>query len=335
MSDNTGIEWTDATWNPVTGCAKVSQGCKNCYALRDWARLSKIPGSVYYEREFADVRCHPERLDQPLRWRRPRRIFVNSMSDLFHPDVPDGFIDRVFAVMALAPRHHFQVLTKRPRRMRDYLSAMLPDTAGERWYRSIKGAFRYKGSTGAAGPEDTIPTRQPPILPNVWLGVSVEDQETADERIPLLLQTPAAVRWISAEPLLGPIDLCDIPAWDGLAEGQRHVDVLGQYAFEVAGPDYIDTCNIGVGINWESGPHARPSNPDWFRLLRDQCAAADVPFLFKQWGEWCHPMQLDGETYRQIEAADIDSAEENKPIRVGKKAAGRTLDGREWNEYPT
>jgi protein gp37 len=185
MSDSSAIEWTDATWNPVTGCTKVSQGCKNCYAERDWARLSANPKSVYYLRKFTDVAVHPARLEAPLRWSKPRRIFVNSMSDLFHEVVPDAFLDKVFAVMALSQSHTFQVLTKRPHRMLKYLSQQ--PLARRRWEDEVR--CMQAGELRGCSP--------PPVLPNVWLGVSVEDQTTADARIPLLLQTPAAVRWIS------------------------------------------------------------------------------------------------------------------------------------------
>ncbi len=198
MSDKTGIAWTDSTWNPVTGCSKVSKGCKHCYAEREWGRLSANPkATAYYGRAFTDVACHEDRLDQPLRWKKPRMIFVNSMSDLFHEDVPDAFIDRVFAVMALAEKHTFQVLTKRTDRMRDYLSMkkredLIGDVAMPQVSAGNFGVLEWP-------------------LPNVWLGVSVEDQAAADERIPVLLRTPAAVRWISAEPLIGPIDMAEVP----------------------------------------------------------------------------------------------------------------------------
>src|SRR3972149_1543422 len=180
MSDGSKIEWTEATWNPVTGCTKVSQGCKHCYAERDWPRLAapRAKPNIYTGREFTDVKCHPEKLDIPLRWTKPRRIFVNSMSDLFHEDVPFSFVDDVFTRIAFARQHIYQILTKRPERMLKYFET-------KRLINSVIGEWPWK---------------------HVWLGVSCEDQATADERIPLLLQTPAAVRWISAEPLLGPIE---------------------------------------------------------------------------------------------------------------------------------
>lgn len=282
MGDKTGIEWTDATWNPVSGCSKVSQGCKNCYAERVFPRaygrdeVSRLAtehpqdgDAMTRPRRFTDVMLHPERLDQPLRWRRPRRIFVNSMSDLFHEDVPDEFILRVFDVMrrcahdgGASREHQFQVLTKRPRRMLEFAKRLrfnsdANDTAGE-----------------CALYLDDAP-RPPIILRNVWLGVSVEDQATADERIPLLLQTPAAVRWISAEPLLHPIDLARLVA------GHIRINALTGIITGSTTPANQPKLNWVV-TGGESGPHARSSRPDWFRSLRDQCHAAGVPFFLKQ-----------------------------------------------------
>lgn len=293
MSDKTHIEWTDATWNPVTGCSKVSSGCKHCYAERDWTRLSANPKTRYYGRAFTDVKCHGDVLDLPERWQRPRRIFVNSMSDLFHDAVPEEFIDEVFAAMARSPQHVFQVLTKRPARMLAYLS----QSEGQ-----IRDLVKY---------EPTAEAMQWP-LPNVWLGVSVEDQAAADERIPTLLQTPAAVRWISAEPLLGPVHL------------RRAIN-----------PAHIDG-NVQLhGIDWvvvggESGPQARPMHPDWVRSLRDQCAADRVPFMFKQWGEFVSAKGYPGHMKIDHVFSDL-----YQMIRVGKKAAGRLLDGVEHNGYPS
>lgn len=309
MGDKTGIEWTDATWNPVTGCTKVSQGCKHCYAERDWNRMVHLP--AYKGRAFTDVACHPERLIQPLRWKRPRRIFVNSMSDLFHESVPFEFIDQVFAAMAICPQHTFQVLTKRPERMRDYTtrlsrSAKLLDDAA----RTMGYSFEHEGQYLVSFP-----------LPNVWLGVSVEDQQTADERIPLLLQTPAAVRWVSAEPLLGRVDLCE-------AFGMWWNQTIG--CFESIGQRFNPGLGRG-GIDWvvvggESGPKARPMHPDWVRSIRDQCKSAGVPFLFKQWGEWA-PNWYNDDAGNKIEGSEwID--------RMGKKQAGRMLDGMQHDGYP-
>lgn len=245
MSDNTGIEWTDATWNPVTGCEKVSPGCDHCYALTLAERFRGAPGH-YFEHGF-DVQLRPDKLDQPLRWRRPRRIFVNSMSDLFHKDIPDEYIARVFAVMAFAPQHTFQLLTKRHARMRSLLSSP--------GFEMLLWAAMVDLSTARAKPDvlcvDFEPVDWP--LPNVWLGVSVENQQWADTRIPALLATPAAVRFISAEPLLGPV------------------------AFPAESLDWVI-------VGGESGKGARPMHPGWARQIRYQCELVGTPFLFKQWG---------------------------------------------------
>lgn len=333
MADKTGIEWTNATWNPVTGCDKVSQGCKNCYAERDWRRLVHLP--TYAGRKFTDVATHPDRLDQPLRWTKPRMIFVNSMSDLFHEDVPVEFIDQVFAVMALAPRHTFQVLTKRPERMLAYFNER-PQRLLDWWRKNVGAAAKGydappPAKSAAASNLDRNTFALP--LPNAWLGVSVEDQTTTDERIPLLLQTPAAVRWLSMEPLLGPVSLDCWPVYDEDEKPLLHWIVVGG----------------------ESGPKARPMHPIWARSLRDQCQAAGVPFFFKQWGEWLpghhyetkhaladpNPersrfrcMDFVGDQFIEIDGSWIDNIGHDAVYRVGKKLAGRELDGRTWDEYP-
>ncbi|MGQ0710878.1 MAG: DUF5131 family protein [Rhodoferax sp.] len=279
MADSTKIEWTNATWNPVTGCTKVSQGCKHCYAERDWARLSANSQTRYYGRKFTDVRTHGDVLGLPIRWTKPRRIFVNSMSDLFHADVPNEFIDSVFGVMWAClwsrneqPGHVFQVLTKRADRMRDYLS----QDRREKW---ALAAIHHGGGADPDGIYDQVAYAEGPH-PRIWLGVSVEDQAAANERIPLLLQTSAAVRWISAEPLLGPVDLTNVAPPTVEGREWHGIDVLTPANRELRGS--IDWVVAGG----ESGPSARPMHPDWARSLRDQCAGADVPFLFKQWGDW-------------------------------------------------
>ena len=330
MSDHSKIEWTDASWNPVTGCTKVSDGCKHCYAERNWARLAapRSKPNIYTGRDFTDVRCHPEKLDIPLRWTKPRRIFVNSMSDLFHESVPDSFIDKVFAVMALADHHIFQILTKRPERMlawsrREHSRTAPVEAMAELYVDHPEMAERWPFDSERARKLGMNPW--PP--PNVWLGISCEDQATADERIPLLLQTPAAVHWVSLEPLIGPINL---ETW-----------LLSSYGM-------ADKANK---INWviaggESGPRARPSHPVWFRSLRDQCQTAGVPYFFKQWGQWAphpHPpkpghytgagifLRIDGKLGEQ---GDWWGGTAHAMDKVGKKSAGRTLDGRTWDEYP-
>ena len=252
MARNTEIQWTDATWNPLRGCSPVSRGCEHCYAMREAHRHSG-PGKPYDgltrmtptgPKWTGDVKLAEHKLEEPLRWQKPRMIFVNSMSDLFHEKVPDSFIDRVFAVMALTPRHTYQILTKRPERMRAYCAN--DATLGH--FSSL--LVRMGMNVTLHNSDDGLPGVK---LPNVWLGVSVEDQKTWDERIPHLLKTPAAVRWVSAEPLLDAI----VPV------------VLA-----------IDWLVVGG----ESGPGYRPIHESWVRYLRDECTAARVPFWFKQWG---------------------------------------------------
>jgi protein gp37 len=267
MSDKSHIEWTESTWNPVTGCTKVSQGCKHCYAKHQaWPRLKASPQTVYFGREFEDVQCHPERLDQPLRWTKPRRIFVNSMSDLFHEAVPESFIDSVWAVMALAPHHTYQILTKRPERMRNYL------THPERYQRVLRAADPFRqmrpklGGIGISDPASPAWWRQ------VWLGVSVEDQATADERIPLLLDTPAAVRWISAEPLLGPVDLTRWVRPIAMMEPVKAPATWSEWNAGGLWPDWVPERwrhNIESfwADDWRRGPRA------WLQSAIDQNAA--------------------------------------------------------------
>ena len=250
MSDKSKIEWTDTTWNPVTGCTKVSPGCTNCYIER--TRPMRMANRRFTYRGKAlgvttGVQLHPERLEAPRDWRKPRRVFVNSMSDLFHEDVPDEFISHVFAVMSMTPQHSYQILTKRPERMADYLTIMTrdPDAYCFAWARD--GGF-LGGLPGLPLPATAWP------LPNVWLGVSVENQHWADIRIPLLLQTPAAVRFVSYEPALGPVRFGSLKA-------------LNQ-----------------IIVGGESGPRARPFDPEWARQTIAQCRAAGVAPFVKQLG---------------------------------------------------
>ena len=327
MSEHSTIEWTDATWNPIVGCSVVSPGCTNCYAMRlAGTRMANHPtrrglttpskaGPVWN----GEVRLLEQKLTEPLRWKRPRMIFVCAHGDLFHESVPDEWIDRIFAVMALAPQHTFQILTKRSARMRDYLSGEYPlhrlhQAAAGDFSGALARQFRPWGNVyslylGAPWP-----------LPNVWLGVSVEDQERAEERIDDLLETPAEVRWISAEPLLGPLDLRKI-SW---GQGCRAFDALALSTHSHTSGNLIDWVVVGG----ESGPCARPMSPDWARSLRDQCAATETPFFFKQWGEWA-PIGREGP------ALDRDGIPRDGGIRsVGRRAAGRLLDGVEHNGMP-
>ena len=357
MSDGSKIEWTDATWNPITGCSVVSAGCKHCYAMRlAGTRLRHHPSRAGLTRPTSagpvwtgEVRLNEDWLDQPLRWRKPRRIFVCAHGDLFHESVPDEWIARVWAVMNRSPRHQFQLLTKRPKRAHMWLSRCA-DGGGLGWitHDGTPPSRAYDGTGMIVGSANRWP------LPNVWLGVSVEDQAAADERIPLLLQTPAAVRFVSAEPLLGAVDVsdelqrkcghCDEPI--ALCKGGRDI---------YNGARCCVLCEHDVGIDWviaggESGPNARPSHPDWFRSLRDQCQAANVPYFFKQWGGWVDAdsgpdndsayvgvagcwVHLHGGSHSGSMGVDFPGM--HPMYRVGKKNAGRLLDGREWNQYPS
>jgi protein gp37 len=348
MSTATAIEWTDATWNPIVGCSIVSPGCTRCYAMTMAARIERMnPAAAHYAGLTrpskagavwtGKVALAPDSiLLAPLRWKKPRRIFVNSMSDLFHEDVPDEWIDRIFAVMALTPQHTYQVLTKRAQRMHDYVTdeafgrivlAMMGLT--DQGVPTVKEACRRAG----------IPYAQPKSgndwwpLPNVWLGVSTERQQEADERIPWLLKTPAAMHFLSCEPLLGPV----MP-WTA--------DIM----------EKLGSAIMESGIDWviaggESGPGARPSHPDWFRSLRGLCAATRVPFFFKQWGEWAPGENVERQTGTVSTATWFDGGwsfdrenlaneeghvdDEPDVYRVGKKAAGALLDGREHREFPS
>ena len=279
MSDATNIEWTDTTWNPVRGCSKVSPGCANCYAERTAARQahSGYAGLVRIgegsPRWTGEVRLVPEKLNEPLSWRKPRRVFVNSMSDLFHEKLLEEDIARVFDVMERAQQHTFQVLTKRAAHMRDFILQDVKDHGADEVF-----------SDGT-----TLPRTPPLPLPNVWLGVSVENQAAADERIPLLLETPAAVRFLSVEPLLGPVDLrLFSPFRDAIL-----ADRLGQLAgadpgsgFVVAKTDHLPRLDWVI-VGGESGPGARPCDVAWIRSVVEQCKAARVPCFVKQLG--AHP----------------------------------------------
>jgi len=344
MSTDSGIEWTDATWNPVTGCTRVSAGCDHCYAVPMTRRLEGAArGAVgngalrSHAQKYVGltvkngagdwhfngtVRTHDDALTVPLGWKKPKRIFVNSMSDLFHPKVPFNFIDKAFAVMALTPQHTYQILTKRPQRMAEYMNTR----------QSAGGMVRLEPGLAPVGSPDHVCEAWhralffwPPA--NVWLGCSVEDQRTADERIPHLLKCHATVRFLSCEPLLGPIDL-------RLPEGCRGCNHPGNVV-------HRETCTLcdGTGqerwIDWiilggESGPGARPMHPGWARSIRDQCAAARVAFFFKQWGAWA---PVDGLEWRGSRS-DLYVCDWGEMGYVGKKAAGRLLDGREHNAFP-
>lgn len=350
MADNTKIEWADATVNAINGCTRVSPGCGGpgphggCYAERLAAtRLRNHPSrpglaimTINGPRWTGKVHLHEPELLKPLRWQKPRSIFWNAHGDIFHPAVLDEWIDSVFAVCALTPHHTHMILTKRSERMREYMTGGTIARQSAVW----QAMYGYAKTAKAADVLDSWyggpqPHQWP--LPNVWLGVSVEDQTRADERIPDLLATPAAKRFLSCEPLLEAVSLAE---W-----------------IEPAG---LDT-TLGLsnpGLDWvivggESGPRARPMHPDWPRAIRDQCANAGVPFFFKQWGEW--EVALD----RERDDPDCRADYSNNYVdhgkskwlnlaggcgfhgerfhvmrRVGKKDAGRLLDGVEHNGFP-
>jgi protein gp37 len=328
-----GISWTDATWSPVVGCTRVSPGCEHCWAER-MAR-------VHYHHEFpngwnGDVMIFPHRLLQPTHWKKPRRVAVGLMGDIFHKSVPFSYLDQIWATMGCCEspdlRHlTFQILTKRTDRMFEY--AM------------------YRAQSGMVFD-----------LPNLWVGGSIEDQKTADERIPLLLQTPAHIRFVSVEPMIGPVNLSPFIKRDCRAvcpEENECTQCNAGFAAYMSG-NQLDWVIVGG----ESGPGARPLHPDWVRSLRDQCIGAGVPFHFKQWGEWIEISQLgadqwttagtekNGKTYGTIRSRGetlfggkkfetmiflndpATGLESGEYIRTGKKAAGRLLDGREWLEFP-
>ncbi|MGL5446581.1 MAG: phage Gp37/Gp68 family protein [Rhabdaerophilum sp.] len=341
MADNTKIEWSDATWNPVNGCSLASPGCTNCYAMKQAHRVPQRRGLTQPSKGgmvwTGEVRFDEAKIDQPLRWKRPRMIFVCAHGDLFHEKVPDEWIDRVFAVMALCPQHTFQVLTKRSARMREYVT----DKAERHRARpyDLDWHLGDHGDSLAVDGASRIDMTEWP-LPNVWLGVSVEDQQHADERIPDLLVTPAAIRWISAEPLLGPVDL-DCPTIDWMIYPTGH-GIGASVAEGGEGKLLIDWVVAGG----ESGPGARPMHPDWARSLRDQCAAADVPFFFKQWGEWglydagwhdftdADPSGVFGAPGSKAAIFFNNGSNPVQIIPLGKKRAGRLLDGVEHNGMP-
>lgn len=317
MGDNSKIAWTDATWSPIVGCTKVSEGCRNCYAFSlhekrhkafQEGKLQNIP---QYAQPFNKIQLLEDRLQQPLKWKRPRKIFVNSLSDLFHPDVPFEFIDKVFAVMGRSQHHIFQILTKRPERMLEYFQS---DRYQRILFESYKLNIKVRPEMMGAGIDDPKGwgNGKPAWgFSHVWLGVTAENQEQADKRIPILRQVPAAIRFLSIEPMLGPIDLLKFHYHEG--------DSL-----EMRLPFDLVICG------GESGPNARPLHPDNVRSLRDQCVAAGVKFFFKQWGEWTS-VYPQGRNLAHVEEIYRHGM---TFYRTGTKHNGSLLDGREWKELP-
>lgn len=305
----TSIEWTDYSWPVVNGCRRVSAGCGTgreggCYAERLAATRLKHTDRYRGLAVMTDkgpqwtgeTRLIEKELEMPLRLKKPSRIFVADMGDLFFENVPFDAIDRVWAVMLLSPRHTFQVLTKRPARMLEYLRG--PDLY-DRVVRSADALRRARPQLTQIGISN--PATIPPSW--IWLGTSVEDQKTADQRIPILLETPAAVRWVSFEPALGPVDFERIQ-WPG----RHRVDVLRGGTWELGG-GFCQHSDFPAKIDWivagsESGPRARAAELDWFRTVRDQCVASNTSFFFKQWAV------------------------------NGRKQPVPALDGRQWMQFP-
>lgn len=356
MADGTKIEWTDATLNVVNGCSVISPGCANCYAMRAGGR--NLPGhpstgltvpSKAGHVWTGEVRFNEKALILPLRWKRPRTIFWNAHGDLFHDSVPDAWIDRCFAVVALTPHHKHQVLTKRSARMRAYTNAF--EERANEFGAALAYVVRLAGLERQAG-IDAIDAMVWPLL-NVWLGVSVEDQKRADERIPDLLSTPAVVRFLSCEPLLGHVDLDRVVLVksDAPERGKPDVSISALRGW-YGGWEPERTALDWVIVGGESGPGSRPMHPDWARSLRDQCAAAGVPMLFKQWGDWAStydrdrddpdwqrcPKPGDWDRKRWLNLAGGQGFHGDKlhmMSRFGKRAAGRLLDGVQHDGMPS
>lgn len=351
MSGTTKIEWTERTWNPITGCSKVSPGCDNCYAETMSNRLSRLPkyaGVAKNGRWTGDVFCQDVLLEEPFSWKEPTVVFVCSMSDLFHSKVPWEFIVKVFDVMAATPWHTYQVLTKRPGRMAYFAEKIWPKQGG--YWEPVEWTSPSRARVMDKWPGTAWPS-------NVWAGTSVESQKYAP-RLDCLARVPARIRFVSVEPMLDSVDLrkwlsprfdhCDEETYDctgcdGL--GPRHEGECGA----VVSPPVLSWIIVGG----ESGPGARPIHPDWARSLRDQCEMAGVPFFFKQWGGYVNAACADvpGSIIRGDQPVYCmkPSGELSEPnrhwsghqglhcahlLKVGKKAAGALLDGREWREMP-
>lgn len=337
MAENSAIEWTNHTFNPWRGCTAISAACDHCYA--------KVLVEGRLQQDFnVRTRAAASTWKQPLAWDRKAakegrraRVFCASLADVFDAEVNDDWRDDLFALIAVTPHLDWLLLTKRPKVGRDYLNRRygLPAV----WLDAVAGLTRsgiIPPSMSACAQALEVCSRLSPStpLPNVWLGVTVEDQKLADLRIPLLLETPAAVRFLSMEPLLGSVDLRD---WTYPTSTGRALRAPEPFSIKRSHP----VSDVRPGLDWvitggESGPGARPAHPDWFRDVRDQCAAAGVPFLFKQWGEWApggdFPDRIP--SGKRHDFGDDTLDDDRSVWRVGKKAAGRLLDGLLHDGYP-
>lgn len=357
------IEWTEKTWNPIVGCSKVSAGCKNCYAIGMAWRLQHIGHSAAKYAGTVEKTSNGQRnwtgkiniiekeFVKPFTWKKPSMVFVNSESDLFHESVPFQVVRALFGVMSVCEEHTFQILTKRPQRMLDFfkwLELMDPDWQDDPANYAYDLCVEHGIETGCGSAFET----EAWPLKNVWLGVSVESQQAANERIPLLLQVPAAVRFLSCEPLLSPVNLTHIDA-----DGAGHTEYCQINALTGRHTDMARPCADVNKIDWvivggESGHGARPLHPEWVRSLRTQCQKAGTKFFFKQWGMYTDvnnilpvPMEDFSKNLKSGKWVGVDNtgaivdhvSGPNKAIlmaKVGKDKAGRLLDGREWNEFP-
>jgi len=319
----TKINWADSVWNPITGCSPISAGCERCYARRMATRLHGRFG--YPDKNPFRVTLHPDKLLQPLSTRKPRRIFISSMSDWMHPDVPDDYRDKMLAVMALTPWHTYYTLTKRVDNLLRYF-----DTSTDNREEDVSRQMIQVSGGKSAGLVE-FP------LPNVILGVTAENQAAADERIPLLLQTPAAVRFVSIEPMLGPVNL---------VQSFRKIYTGGGVQSILHGYTRMPTLDWVI-VGGETGPGARPMHPDWVRRIRNDCAVAGVPFFFKGWGDWfpiygTGRLRGDEEDERTPFVWVRPDGTMGDPVRltnpamlhVGTKAAGRVLDGKTHDARP-
>lgn len=340
---STKIEWCEETWNPIIGCSHISPGCDNCYAEKMAKRLARMSGTSYY-REVVMIDFDTNKasatwngfthlvesaFEKPLRWKKPRTIFVCSMGDLFHESVPFEWIDKVMAIAAITP-HTYLILTKRPERMKEYFSQDLNSLVA-RWENT--GYFigvvddnedYFIHNIGYPITNSQMCSEFP--LSNVWLGVTAENQQQADKRIPLLLQIPAAKRFVSVEPMLGPVGLRSIQSGN-----EEFINALiGMKKFSAQHVAVMpEKCSMldWVIVGGETGPNVRPMQPDWVRSLRDQCQSAGVPFFFKSWGDYLHESQICPSNNA---AKDM----ENHYYKFGKKKAGHLLDGKQWRERP-
>jgi protein gp37 len=316
MAD-TLIDWADVVWNPITGCSKISPGCDHCYAERMAKRLAGR-GGYCIDQPFKVTYHNGDKLYLPMSWKFPRRVFVNSMGDLFHDDVKDTWIDDVLEIIIGHPQHTFMVLTKRPARMRRFMNRLYK----EGWI-SVTGGF---------------PVSQHEPIPNLQLGVTVEGPDQM-WRVGELLATRSALRFVSAEPLLGLLDLSVAKLPSGATCHPLKVEEGHYPRSGWVGP-------LGwVIAGGETGPGARPMHPDWVRSVRDQAVAAGTPFSFKQWGEWLPTGQVNPEgksndpgwyvgKYSHRWEDGTGKTFPTHSIRVGKRPAGHLLDGVEWHQFP-